>query len=68
MGGFLRFLLAVGLVILGIVLIGGAFTGGLQTGMANSLFGSHTSTAAFWVIGIVGFIVFLGGIYMLRRH
>jgi len=68
MGGFLKFLLAIGLIILGIFLVGGSFLGGIQAGMYSSLFGGHINSASYWVIGIIGFVVFLGGIYLLRKH
>ena len=68
MRGFLKFLLAIGLMILGILLIVSSCASGVQTGMADTLFGGHTNSAIFWVIGINGFVVFLGGMYMLRRR
>ena len=65
--GFLKFLLAVGLIIFGILFMVGSFFGGIRVGMANALFGSHVSSVSFWVVGIIGFVGFLGGVYMLRK-
>ncbi len=65
--GFLKFLLSIGLVIVGGLLMLGSFFGGIQSGIATSLFGGHANSASFWVVGIVGFVVFLGGIYLLRK-
>jgi hypothetical protein len=67
MGGFLKFLLAIGLIIVGGLLMVGAFMGGVQAGIATSLFGGHINSASYWVVGIIGFVVFLGGIYMFRK-
>lgn len=66
--GFLKFVLAVVLVIGGIILMASAFLGGMQIGIADAMFGGDTSQVFTWIIGIVGFIVLLGGIYMLRRR
>lgn len=57
--GFLEFLLAVCMVIVGLVLL---FVGTLSC----SLF-SMPGTPS-WIIPIVGFVVMLGGVYMLRRR
>ena len=66
--GFLKFLLAIALMGLGFVITVGSFLGGLQTGLKNSMFGQHFSSAGFWVTGIIGVVMFLGGIYMLRNR
>ncbi len=68
MSGFLKFLLAIGLVILGGLMVLGAIMAALSSGIATSLNGGSSPSAVFWVIGIIGFIVFLGGVYMLRKN
>ena len=65
--GFLKFLLSIGLIIIGGVLVVGSFLSGIQAGIATSIFGGHVNSASFWVTGIIGFIIFLGGIYLLRK-
>jgi hypothetical protein len=65
--GFLKFLLAIALILGGIYLIIAAFMGGITIGLSNTINGAHTSAAIAWVMGIIGFVGFLGGIYMLRR-
>jgi len=65
--GFLKFLLAVVLILGGIYLIIAAFMGGISIGLSNTINGAHTSSLIAWIIGIIGFVGFLGGIYMLRR-
>ena len=66
--GFLKFLLAVGLVILGGIIMFISFFGGMASGIQSALFGGNAGAALFWIMGIVGFITFLGGVYMLRHH
>jgi len=68
--GFLKFLLAIALMVFGFIVAADAFLGAVQSGMQNALFGQHVSSGIFWVIGIIGVVMFLGGIYMLRsrRH
>ena len=65
--GFLKFLLAVVLILGGIYLIIAAFMGGISIGLSNSINGAHNSSSIAWIMGIVGFVCALGGIYMLRR-
>lgn len=68
MKGFLLFLLAIALSIVGFIIMIGSFFGAVQSGMASGLFGQHSSSTSFWISGIVGFVMFLGGIYMLRSR
>ena len=67
MKGFLLFVLAVLLSIFGVLLIVGAVFGSIRAGMSTLMFGGHTNSATFWILGIIGFFMLLGGIYM-RRH
>jgi hypothetical protein len=64
--GFLKFLLAVVLILGGIFLIIAAFMGGISIGLSNTVNGSHTSSLIAWIMGIIGFVGCLGGVYMLR--
>jgi hypothetical protein len=66
--GFLKFLLSIGLIIVGGILVVGSFLSGIQTGIATSVYGGHVNSVSFWVTGIIGFVVFLGGIYLLRKR
>ena len=68
MKGFLLFLLAVALSIIGFIIMIGSFFGAAESGMASGLFGGHSNSASFWIAGIIGFVMFLGGIYMLRNR
>jgi hypothetical protein len=60
-------LLSYGLNILGIFLILGAFFGGMQSSLYASMFGGNANTVIPWIMGIVGVVCFLGGVYMRRR-
>jgi hypothetical protein len=66
--GFLLFLLAIALSIIGFIIMIGSFFGAAESGMASGLFGQHSSSTPFWISGIIGFVLFLGGIYMLRNR
>ncbi len=66
--GFLKFLLAIALIIAGLIGIASSFLNCMSAGVGSALAGQNLSTTPFWVIGIVAFVVFLGGIYMLRKH
>ncbi len=66
--GFLKFLLAVFLVILGLFLMGAAFLSCLGGGITSVMSGTTNSEAPSWIMGIIGFVVMLGGIYMLKKH
>lgn len=66
--GFLKFLLAIGLVILGFLLMAGAFLSCVGSGITSSMFGTPTSETSFWLMGIIGFVIFLGGVYMLKKQ
>lgn len=65
--GFLKFLLAVGLVILGVFGIGSALVTCISAGVTSSMLGKNISSAPSWIIGIVSFVIFLGGVYMFRK-
>ena len=66
--GFLKFLLAIALCIIGVFLVVGAAGGFLNNLVkADMIGGQHPSAIWAWVVGIIGAIVFLGGIYMLRK-
>ena len=67
MTGFLRFLLAVGLVILGLLGFGTAIVAVFGSTVVASASGNSPSFVMPWVIGIVSAIVLLGGVYMLRN-
>ena len=65
--GFLKFLLAIGLVILGAFLTVGGVLSCANVNIMSSFIGSSTSETPFLIIGIVGIVVMLGGFYMLRK-
>jgi hypothetical protein len=65
--GFLKFLLAIGLVIAGIIGIIWAFASCSLIGASSAMSGKYLSTAPSWILGIISFVVGLGGVYMLRR-
>jgi len=65
--GFLKFLLAVGLVIIGVLGIGAALITCINIGVTSSMFGKDISSTPSWIIGIIAFVILLGGIYMLRK-
>ena len=62
--GFLKFVFSICLSILGVFLMIAAFFG-LGT---NGLAGTSYNHALYWVLGFIGFVAFLGGIYLLRRR
>ena len=66
--GFLKFLLAIALIIIGGLGMASAFLNCVSAGVASSLYGTSMSEAPYWIIGVVGFVIFLGGIYMLRKR
>ena len=64
--GFLKFLLAIVMVFGGLFLIFIGFFSCALTGISSSFSGTDISQAPSWIIGIIGILVFLGGIYMFR--
>ena len=64
MKGFLLFLFSICLSIVGVFLMFAAFFG-LGT---NGIGGTTYNPALYWVLGFIGFVMFLGGIYMLRNR
>lgn len=66
--GFLKFLLAVALVIVGGLGMLSVPLSCISTGINSSLYGQTFSETPFWIIGIISFVIFLGGLYMLRKR
>ena len=62
--GFLKFLFSICLAILGVFLMIAAFFG-LGT---NGIAGITYNPALYWLVGIIGFVALIGGIYLLRRR
>ena len=60
--GFLKFLFAI------IMVLGGLFLTavGFFSCATVSIFGNGASSAPSWIIGVIGILIFLGGIYMFR--
>jgi len=60
MKGFGKFVLSIVLLIIGIMIMGGA--------MATDLLSSSSSSTPFLVAIALGFVCFLGGLYMLTHR
>jgi hypothetical protein len=65
--GFLKFLGAIAMIIIGLLGVVSSFLGCISNGISSSITGRGSSDAVFWIIGIISFVIFLGGIYVLRR-
>jgi hypothetical protein len=65
---FLIFLLAVVMVIAGIVGIGMGFLNCVGKGISSALLDKDISTNSSWIIGIIAFIVLIGGVYILSKR
>jgi len=64
---FLKFVLAVVMVIAGIVGIGVGFLNCIGAGITSARLDKDISTAPYWIIGIIAFLVLLGGVFMLSK-
>ena len=66
--GFLKFLLAVALVIVGGLGMLSVPFSCIEAGMTSTMYGTNFSETFYWIVGVVAFVIFLGGIYMLRKR
>jgi hypothetical protein len=65
--GFLKFLGAIAMMIIGFLGIVGSFLGCLNSGISSTIIGGKHSDTPFVITAIIAVIIFLGGIYILRR-
>ncbi len=61
---FLKLLMAILLMLTGLYIMASIFLGNYF----GPLFGNHMSAVVFWGFMVFGAVVFLGGIYMLKRR
>ncbi len=65
---FLKFASAVVMVIAGILGIGVGFLNCMGTGITSARLDKDISTAPSWIIGIIAFLVLLGGVFILSKR
>ena len=65
---FFKFALAVVMVIAGILGIGVGILSCIGAGITSARLDKDISTAPYWIIGIIAFLVLLGGVYILSKR
>jgi len=68
MMGFLKFLGGWALAIIGVLGMLGGFMSCVNVGILSSMSNENVSNTPFIIAFIISFIIFLGGIYVLRKH
>jgi len=65
---FFKFALAVVMVVAGILGIGVGILNCIGAGITSARLDKDISNAPSWIIGIIAFLVLLGGVFMLSKR
>jgi len=65
---FFKFALAVVMVVAGILGIGVGILNCIGAGITSARLDKDISNAPSWIIGIIAFLVLLGGVYILSKR